>query len=102
MDLYEAARAGCFRLLKSVALPSVAAAAAVFADAPADTRVIELSVYGGTLYLTYDGTTPVIGSAGHSFDPGSYDLCLSVDVASKTQGIGSGVSGYVTYWGTNG
>jgi hypothetical protein len=95
---------GGYQALLEEALVSNSSAASVFANAPVATASrggtvgITLTIYSGTLTLTWLGATPVAGSVGNDLGVGTHDITISAELAKKVKAIG-GASGYVTYWG---
>lgn len=93
-------------VLLAEALPSVAAAAFIFTNAPAGTKEIWLTLRTAGVTMTFDGTTaPTAGAVGHDFSSdGSTPYVFQDydDVRAKlVKAIQNGgtATGYITYWG---
>ena len=72
-----------------------------FSDAPDGLEMLKLSVYGATLTLTFDGTTPVAGSTGHTYLANErVELNLNATSAKAVRAIDAagGSTAYVTYF----
>jgi hypothetical protein len=97
---YTAARAGGYSAILDEALPSVAASAAIFNNAPATTRKVLLTVRGGTLSVRLSGTAATAAN-GHDYPSGTYEFTVNSDEAKRVRAIQSSgsVTGYITYLG---
>lgn len=102
------ARGGGLVSLLEEALPAVAASVAIFANAPAGTSAVTLTVRGGTLSLRFGslaGSPPVLtpgtatATSGHDYGAGTYDIVNNQDALKNVRAIGAAVtSGWITYW----
>lgn len=97
---YEAARQGGYAALSGEALPAVAASAQIFANAPATTRKIVLTVRGGTLSMRFTGAAAT-ATNGHDYAPNTYEFTLNQQAALLVRAIQSSgtVTGWITYFG---
>ena len=103
MDFYRAAMQSGFQPLLNEAMGAQTGSNAVFANAPAGTRMVAWTNIGGTLTMRFDGqvvtaTTGLNWGANTTAYP--YAMPLSQSNAQLVRSIGGSVtSGFITYWG---
>lgn len=93
-----------FAVLADEALPSVAASAAIFANAPSGTKVIWLTLRTAGITMTFDAGAATAGANGHDFANGSsapYAFALNQEQALLVRAIQNGgtATGWITYRG---
>lgn len=92
------------KALLDEALPSVASSAQIFANAPATTKLIMLTIRVATVTMTFDGSTATT-SNGHDWAVNStsspYVFQMTKSEALLVQAIQSGgtATGHITYFG---
>ena len=84
--------------LSSEPIPSMTSSTKIFANAPALTVKVQITVRNGTMTLTYDGTTPT-STVGHDFVTGTYDFNFDAPNLIAIKAISSSATGYITYFG---
>jgi hypothetical protein len=97
-------RQGGLEALLSEALPSVASSAAIFANAPADTQLIVLTVRTAGITLRFDGSAATAGANGHDYavtTDAPKELMLNKTAAVLVRAIQNGgtATGWITYFG---
>ena len=110
MDIYEIAKNGTPDVLLAEALPSISSSATIFANAPANTRIIMVTLRGAGMTLnidTRDDSTPDAATAsgnGHDYDygtPNPHVFAFDQKTALKCRAIQTAATatGWITYWG---
>lgn len=99
MSKWLEAQQGGFVYLSDEALPSVSSSTALFANAPANTRKIVLTIRVATLSLRFSGKATTAN--GHDFAVGTHDLLMNQGAAQACRAIESGgtTTGFITYFG---
>lgn len=99
MSKWLEAQQGGFVYLSDEALPSVAASAQLFVNAPAGTRKIVLTLRVATLSMRFSGTATTAN--GHDFAVGTHEFVMSQEAALACRAIQSGgtTTGFITYFG---
>jgi hypothetical protein len=99
---YAAAKQGGYRCISGEALPAVSASTQIFANAPAGTTVVELTVRAQALRLTFDGTTAATATVGQDYPIGNHRLFLNSEQAKRVRAIQAAATatGYITYFTT--
>jgi hypothetical protein len=91
---------GGWYAISQEAMPSLASKAAIFANAPALTKFIMISVRAFPIVISFDGTDATT-SVGIDLAVGTYTLDLDYAEAVKCEAIQNGgtATGYIIYFG---
>lgn len=93
------------KALLDEALPSVASSAQIFANAPATTKLIMLTIRAATVTMTFDGSAATAGANGHDWavnntsSPYVFQMTQSEALLVRAIQSGGTATGHITYFG---
>lgn len=99
MDNYKASEKGGWTCLLEEALPTVSSSTQIFANAPAGTRLIILTIRAQALTVRMDGNVATAGANGADYPVGTYYMSLNQGNALKVRAIqaASSATGWIQY-----
>lgn len=101
MNDWREAQQGGFVTLSDEAMPAASSSTQIFANAPALTRRIILTIRAQALTIRFSGSAATAGANGHTFAIGTHVLYLNQETAKLVRAIqeAATATGYITYQG---